>query len=167
MSVFVTGGTGFIGRHLLPLLLQRGETVHVLVRESSRERFDALRSRIGPGSDRLLPVVGDLLAPRLGLDSAALEALRGDVDHFYHLAALYDMDAGAFLLGTVIMTTSGVLCDGNTLSINQEGTALFVNAGEGVNVDFIPVTVANVPEPSTLVLVAFGLIAMLGYGLKR
>jgi len=93
MGVFVTGGTGFIGRHLLPLLLQRGETVHVLVRESSRERFDALRSRIGPGSDRLLPVVGDLVAPRLGLDSAALDSLRGDVDHFYHLAALYDMGA--------------------------------------------------------------------------
>jgi len=55
MSVLLTGGTGFIGRNLTPLLLQRGETVHFLVRESSRDRFEALQTQIGPGGDRLLP----------------------------------------------------------------------------------------------------------------
>jgi NAD(P)-dependent dehydrogenase (short-subunit alcohol dehydrogenase family) len=95
MSAFLTGGTGFIGRHLAPLLLQRGETVHLLVRESSLDRFEALRRRIGPGGERLVPVVGDLLEPRLGLAPAAVHALRGEITHFYHLAALYDMDADA------------------------------------------------------------------------
>jgi NAD(P)-dependent dehydrogenase (short-subunit alcohol dehydrogenase family) len=95
MSAFLTGGTGFIGRHLVPLLLQRGETVHLLVRESSLGRFEALQRRIGPGGDRLAPVVGDLLEPRLGLGPASIEALRGEITHFYHLAALYDMDADA------------------------------------------------------------------------
>ena len=99
MSVFLTGGTGFIGRHLTPLLLQRGETVHCLVRSASIGRFEELRSRIGAGADRLVPVVGDLLQPRLGLDPAAVDALRGEVAHFYHLAALYDMEADAEALG--------------------------------------------------------------------
>lgn len=43
MDYFVTGATGFIGRHLLPLLLARADTVHVLVRQGSRARFAALR----------------------------------------------------------------------------------------------------------------------------
>ena len=75
MGAFLTGGTGFIGRHLTPLLLQRGETV----RESSLGRFEALRRRIGPGGDRLVPVVGDLLEPRPGLDPGAVDAAAGDV----------------------------------------------------------------------------------------
>ena len=33
---FVTGSTGFIGRHLVELLLERGGTVYALVREPSR-----------------------------------------------------------------------------------------------------------------------------------
>lgn len=44
MSYFVTGATGFIGRHLIESLLQRDERVHVLVREASLERFEALRA---------------------------------------------------------------------------------------------------------------------------
>jgi len=47
MDYFVTGATGFIGRHLLERLLARGGTVYALVREQSRARFDA--GTIGPG----------------------------------------------------------------------------------------------------------------------
>jgi len=39
--VFVTGGTGYIGRALVPELLRRGHGVRVLVRESSRARAPA------------------------------------------------------------------------------------------------------------------------------
>ena len=35
MNVFVTGGTGYIGRHLIPELIARGHTVRALVRPSS------------------------------------------------------------------------------------------------------------------------------------
>lgn len=93
MTAFLTGGTGFIGRHLARLLLRRGETVHMLVRESSRERFDVLRTEAGADADRLVPVVGNLTAAQLGVDEATIGALRGNVDHFFHLAALYDMAA--------------------------------------------------------------------------
>jgi len=38
-TVFVTGGTGYIGRRLIPLLLGRGHTVRALVRPGSEARL--------------------------------------------------------------------------------------------------------------------------------
>ena len=38
MAYFVTGATGFIGRHLVENLLRRGKPIHVLVRRGSRGR---------------------------------------------------------------------------------------------------------------------------------
>ena len=93
MNYFLTGGTGFIGRFLVEKLLARGGTVHVLVREQSQDKLERLRERWGADSDRVKAVIGDLSRPGLGIASAELEALRGKVDHFFHLAAVYDMGA--------------------------------------------------------------------------
>ena len=95
MSTFVTGATGFIGRHLVELLLARGETVHVLVRDRSLPRLEELRGRWNDRSGSVVAVVGDLSQPRLGLDDATLDGLRGRIRHVFHLAALYDMTADA------------------------------------------------------------------------
>jgi NAD(P)-dependent dehydrogenase (short-subunit alcohol dehydrogenase family) len=94
---FVTGATGFIGRHLTELLLARGGEVQALVRESSRGRLDSLR-KSWKGGERVVPVVGDLEAPLLGVDRETVDELRGSIDHFFHLAALYDMSASAHRL---------------------------------------------------------------------
>ncbi|MBK5110338.1 MAG: SDR family oxidoreductase [Thermoleophilia bacterium] len=94
MNYFVTGGTGFIGRYLVERLLERGGTVHVLVREGSRGRLEELRSGWGEAGERVVPVVGDLSQPLLGVEAAEIEDLTGKIDHFYHLAAVYDMEAG-------------------------------------------------------------------------
>ena len=42
-----------------------------------------------------MPIAGDLAQPGLGVSEEDLLTLRGDVDHFFHLAAIYDMTAGA------------------------------------------------------------------------
>jgi NAD(P)-dependent dehydrogenase (short-subunit alcohol dehydrogenase family) len=95
MSYFVTGATGFLGRHLVERLVARGDTIHALIREGSEEKLEALRQRLGVGSNRLVGVTGDLSAPRLGVEAEELERLRGNVDHLFHLAAIYDMEADA------------------------------------------------------------------------
>jgi NAD(P)-dependent dehydrogenase (short-subunit alcohol dehydrogenase family) len=93
LSYFVTGATGFIGRHLVEdLLRDRDGDVHVLVREGSREKLDALLER-WPRPERVTPVVGDLQQPRLGVDDRWIDEHRGQVEHFFHLAAMYDMTA--------------------------------------------------------------------------
>jgi thioester reductase-like protein len=92
MTYFVTGATGFIGRHLVERLLERDGDIHVLVREGSQERLGRLVERWGAG-DRVKPVVGDLLAPRLGLADEQIAALSGRIEHLFHLAAIYDMTA--------------------------------------------------------------------------
>ncbi|WP_257954034.1 SDR family oxidoreductase [Nocardioides sp. B-3] len=92
MSYFVTGATGFIGRHLVEELLDhRKGDIFVLVRPGSRGRIDALIRRWG--TDRVIPVEGDLGAPGPGVDAAWVDANAGSIDHFFHLAAIYDMTA--------------------------------------------------------------------------
>ncbi|HWX44387.1 MAG TPA: SDR family oxidoreductase [Solirubrobacteraceae bacterium] len=101
MAYFVTGATGFIGRHLMErLLAKRQGKIHVLVREGSLGRLEELtagwRSAAGASVDkRIVPVVGDLRRPLLGVDEEQVAELRGRVEHFVHLAAVYDMTAPA------------------------------------------------------------------------
>jgi uncharacterized protein YbjT (DUF2867 family) len=69
--VFVTGGTGYIGRRVIPALLSRGHRVRALAREGSQENlpagcepvvgnaldFETFASRVGP-ADTFLQLVG-------------------------------------------------------------------------------------------------------------
>jgi NAD(P)-dependent dehydrogenase (short-subunit alcohol dehydrogenase family) len=93
MNYFVTGATGFIGRNLVELLLEREGTIYVLVREGSKGRLEELRSRWGVDSERVVGIVGDLSQRGLGVSDDDVERLRGQVDHLFHLAAIYDMTA--------------------------------------------------------------------------
>ena len=96
MHYFVTGATGFIGKRLVKKLLERkGAVVHFLIRKESEGKVADLRSYWGVTAARAVPVFGDLTAKKLGVGADAAKALKGKIDHFYHLAAVYDLEADA------------------------------------------------------------------------
>ena len=108
MRYVVTGGTGFLGRHLVTRLLARPgtEAVHVLVRPGCLDRFD----RLAPSWDaRVAPLVGDLTAD----DVAAL----GPIDHVVHCApnpdATRPVIALAHQLGATLHHVSSIAVAGS------------------------------------------------------
>ena len=88
MTYLVTGATGFVGRHVVARLLERGGTVHVIARNPN-----AAVQALGDHGDRLRIIPGDLAEERLGLGDAVVDSLRGRVEHFFHVAGLYDLEA--------------------------------------------------------------------------
>lgn len=74
MHVLVTGGTGFVGRHLVDVLLARGDRVTVLLRTPAKARGLAER--------------GVILSPGTLDDGASLERACAGQEAIYHLAGL-------------------------------------------------------------------------------
>ena len=54
-----------------------------------------LLEKTGLSKDRLVPVWGDLAKNKLGISAKEMAKLKGEIKHFYHLAAIYDLKADA------------------------------------------------------------------------
>ncbi|HUR40954.1 MAG TPA: SDR family oxidoreductase, partial [Verrucomicrobiae bacterium] len=111
MKYFVTGSTGFIGRFVVERLLARKNAqVYVLIRETSADKFEALKARFGEAGERLHAVWGDITTP--GLITGENQGANGaGYNHVFHLAAVYDMN----------------MDDETADRVNNEGTRNVVN----------------------------------------
>lgn len=88
-NCLVTGGSGFIGQHLLAVLTRQGHRATLLMRQP--HTLPALRGQIehlGGRGELLTAVPGDLGLPDLGLDAAAREQVRR-VAVVFHLGAQF------------------------------------------------------------------------------
>ncbi len=94
MAYFLTGATGFIGRHLLEKLVNtRKGTIYVLVRSGSKKKLNQCLHDINAPAKRVVPVTGDLTKKNLGVSKSARDQMHGKIKHFFHLAAVYDLAA--------------------------------------------------------------------------
>ncbi|MGV0024443.1 thioester reductase domain-containing protein [Phormidesmis priestleyi] len=95
-SIFFTGATGFLGAFLLvELLRQTSATFYCLVRAGSlevgKQRIQQNLKEYGIWHDRfssrIIPVLGDLEQPQLGISTELWETLSANIDVIYHNAA--------------------------------------------------------------------------------
>ncbi|MFY9223143.1 MAG: SDR family oxidoreductase [Blastocatellia bacterium] len=95
MQYFVTGASGLIGKRLVKKLLGRKDNVvYFLIRQESQSKIDNLLNYWGASKEQAIAVFGDLLMPNLGVSPEDIKNLK-EIDHFFHLAAIYDLKAGA------------------------------------------------------------------------
>ncbi|MGL4714762.1 MAG: SDR family oxidoreductase [Aeromonas sp.] len=95
MNYFITGGSGFIGHRLIKKLLDASSDnrVYFLMRLSHQDKLPDLFSFWNVDQQRAIPIFGDITQPLLGLGAEQLAQLDGHIDHFFHLAAIYDLNA--------------------------------------------------------------------------
>ncbi|MFG6442733.1 SDR family oxidoreductase [Roseateles sp. LKC17W] len=118
MQYFVTGATGFIGKRLVKkLLARRGSTVHFLMREESAAKLPDLLAYWGVSKTRAIPVYGDLTSKKLGVAADVIKSLKGQIDHLYHLAAVYDLGAD----------------EESQVAVNIEGTRSMVEFAQAID----------------------------------
>ncbi|MEH2243340.1 amino acid adenylation domain-containing protein [Nostoc sp.] len=114
-KIFLTGATGFVGAFLLDELLRQTQAdIYCLVRstdaESGKQRLQKhLESYLlwnESFSDRIIPVVGDLSQPLLGLSDQQFQLIASQIDLIYHNGATinliypYSVLKAANVLGT-------------------------------------------------------------------
>ena len=140
--IFLTGATGFLGAYLLQELIDKTDAdIYCLVRAfdriSAKERLKNNLERYSlwnrETTSRIIPVVGDLSKPMLGLDADSFENLAGAIDTIYHSAAMlnyvypYSAMKAANVLGT--QEVLRLACLGKTKPVHYvSSVAVFENA---------------------------------------
>jgi nucleoside-diphosphate-sugar epimerase len=96
-TVFVTGGTGFLGSFFIAFLLRKGYRVMALVRGAApKARLLEVLHEVGDGEggevrigERLQVVEGDVRASGFGLTDEVQRELAGEVEEIWHCATTF------------------------------------------------------------------------------
>ncbi|WP_448265127.1 thioester reductase domain-containing protein [Nostoc sp. DSM 114159] len=114
-NIFLTGGTGFLGAFIIRELLQEtNANIYCLVRAANAEEGKSkLQNNLQQYAiwqekftSRIIPIVGDLSLPLLGIGSEQFQILAANIDTIYHSGALlnyvfpYSALKAANVLGT-------------------------------------------------------------------
>lgn len=92
MSYLITGATGLVGQQLLTRLLKRRKSLYCLVKDDdNRQRLLDMAAKLNQQT-LIIPIMGNLRDPLLGLSETDLEHLKGNVTDVIHLAC--DRDFG-------------------------------------------------------------------------
>ncbi len=144
-NILITGATGFVGKHLLIELLNTTDAhIYCLVREKSIEHamkkleksllLHGLWHKID--SARIIPVLGDVRKPFLGIQEAEFNRLSELIDSIYHSAAVINFDPYDALKQTNVIGTKEVLrfaCAKKLKQVHHISTANVFNEGVCLN----------------------------------
>ncbi|MFI5777660.1 amino acid adenylation domain-containing protein [Nocardia sp. NPDC051570] len=158
-AVLLTGATGFVGAFLLRELLARTDyRIHCLVRADSRaEGLERLAKTFDSYElpradfDRVIPVLGDLSAPRLGLSEKDFLLLGRGVDAIYHNGAQVNFALPYRLLEAANVTGTDELVElARTAGLPLHFVSSLYVLGPGDGVDGRVETPAPPQDPSQL-----------------
>jgi thioester reductase-like protein len=85
MKLFLTGGTGFLGKYLVRELASKFEHIYLLTRNIEKNDFSEFKN--------IVLVKGDITHPDVVFDLKIKAKISNDVTHVLHAAAFYDLKA--------------------------------------------------------------------------
>ncbi len=85
MNLFITGASGFLGKHLINELVDHYETIYVLTRKTEIKEFEKYKN--------IFLLKGDITNPNIFEDLKNLNLVAENCQHIIHAAALYEMNA--------------------------------------------------------------------------
>ncbi|ESP91544.1 non-ribosomal peptide synthetase [Pseudoalteromonas luteoviolacea] len=125
-SVLLTGATGFLGSHILQQLLDETDaTIYCIVRASNLEQVkhrivhSAQSYRITPNMKRIVPMIGDMEKPQLGLSDKNWQTLCSQVQHIVHTASYVNHIQPYFAFKKSVAGTNQLLKMATTLSLKM------------------------------------------------
>ncbi|MFB7874152.1 amino acid adenylation domain-containing protein [Nocardia sp. NPDC056064] len=160
-TALLTGATGFVGIHLLRELLDSTDArIWCLVRaddiEAGHQRLAATMARFGLDAtdlrERVVPLPGDLAAPRLGLSEDDWATLAGQIEVIYHNGARvnhlepYEVLRPANIGGTVEVLRLAVTTRVKTLHFVSTVNAAVGIDHTGIVTEAAAITAAEVPR---------------------